>query len=85
MCLFKNKSTPLPTPAPIQPRLANDVAAKGSALPEEKDLLDPDEVADVSYGSNKKKPVTKAGGRVGAGALAIGLNAGGNTNSGINV
>jgi hypothetical protein len=74
----------MPVPAPIQPRLSNDAASKGSALPEEKDLLDPDEVADVSYGSDKK-PDTKAGGRTGASSLAIGLNTAGNSNQGLNV
>ena len=69
---------------PVGTRLANESAKKGSALPEEKDILDPDEVADISYGS-EKKPTTKAGTRLGAGALTIGLNPGGSSNTGINV
>ena len=87
MCLFRQpKATPMSVPTnPVQPRLANESARKGSALPEEKDLLDADEVADVSFGSSKKKTDNKAGTRTGAGALTIGLNQSGNTNSGYNV
>jgi hypothetical protein len=87
MCLFRQpKATPMSVPAnPVQPRLANESARKGSALPEDKDLLDADEVADVSFGSSKKKADNKAGTRTGAGALTIGLNQSGNTNSGYNV
>ena len=86
MCLFRRpKATPMPVPTnPVSTRLANESAKKGSALPEEKDILDPDEVADVSFGSTKKKP-DKAGMRTGAGALTIGLNQGGSSNTGINV
>ena len=86
MCLFRQpKATPMTVPAnPVQPRLANQQAAKKEAIPDEKDLLDPDEVADVSYGA-QKKPETKAGMRTGAGALTIGLNQSGSTNSGYNV
>ena len=87
MCLFRQpKAAPMTVPTnPVGTRLANESAKKGSALPEEKDLLDADEVADVSFGSSKKKADNKAGTRLGAGALAIGLNQSGNTNSGYNV
>ena len=86
MCLFRQpKATPMEVPAnPVQPRVANEQASKKEAIPDQKDLLDPDEIADVSYGTNKK-PTTKAGTRTGAGALAIGLNPSGSTNSGYNV
>jgi len=69
---------------PVQPRVANEQASKKEPIPDQKDLLDPDKVADVSYGS-VKKPGTKAGTRLGAGALTIGLNQGGSSNTGINV
>ena len=73
----------MPVPAPIQPRLSNDAARKGSALPEDKDLLDPDEVADVSFGSDKK-PETLATRKTGTQALKIPLNVSGQ-GSNINV
>ena len=85
MCLFRSRSAkalPIP-PNPVQPRVDNQQASKKESLPDEKDLLDPNEIADVSYG--QKKPETKAGTRTGAGALTIGLNQGGSTNSGMNV
>ena len=68
-------------PQPIQPRLANDRTAKAEPLPEDKDLLDPDEVADVSFGKNKK-PETTATRKTGTQALKIPVNVsqGGNIN-----
>ena len=54
MCLFRSApATPLPTPAPIQPR--NPDVVRESRLPSKKDLLDPDEVAGVEYGTSAKK------------------------------
>ena len=86
MCLFRQpKATPMEVPVnPVQPRVANEQASKKEAIPDQKELLDPDKIADVSYGS-VKKPGTKASTRLGAGALAIGLNQGGSTNTGMNV
>jgi len=86
MCIFKApKPAALPTPAPIQPRLSNQTATKGSPLPEKKDLTDPDEVADVAYGSQKKP--TQAGKKTGTAALSIPLNTGttGSKTRGLNV
>jgi len=70
---------PMPVPQPIQPRLANDRVAKAEPLPDDKDLLDPDEVADVSYGKNKK-PATR---KTGTQALKIPVNV--SNQGGINV
>ena len=86
MCIFRApKPAALPAPPPIQPRLSNQAAVKGSPLPEKKDLTDPDEVADVAYGSQKKP--TQAGKRTGTAALSIPLNTGttGSKTRGLNV
>ena len=83
MCvrLGGRSATPLPMPQPIQPRLSNDRAAKAAPLPDDKDLLDPDHVADVSFGKNKK-PETTATRKTGTQALKIPVNVsqGGNIN-----
>ena len=54
MCLFRSRPpTPMPTPAaPIQPR--NPDLARVSRLPNKKELVDPDEVAGVEYGTTAK-------------------------------
>ena len=86
MCIFKApKPAALPAPPPIQPRLSNQAAVKGSRIPEKKELTDPDEVADVSYGSQKKQ--TSASKRTGTAALSIPLNTGttGSKTRGLNV
>ena len=78
--------TPISTPAPIQPRQPDLVAA--SRMPSKKELLDPDDVAGVEYGSDKKAGQDKRGDakRVGTDALKINLNtqAGGGQTGGIN-
>ena len=76
MCvrLGARSASPLPMPQPIQPRLSNDRAAKAAPLPDDKDLLDPDEVADVTYGGKTKKPETLATRKTGTQALKIPLN-----------
>tara|TARA_A100001391_G_C4826026_1_gene212681 strand:- start:192 stop:461 length:270 start_codon:yes stop_codon:yes gene_type:complete len=87
MCIFGRRSpTPISTPAPIQPRQPDLVAA--SRMPSKKELLDPDDVAGVEYGSDKKAGQDKRGDakRVGTDALKINLNtqAGGGQTGGIN-
>ena len=52
MCLFRSRPTPMPTPAPIQPRQPDVVQA--SRLPSKKELVDPEEVAGVEYGRTAK-------------------------------
>ena len=61
------------TPAPIQPRQPDLV--KESTLPTKKELLDPDDVAGVEYGTSSKKSTTP-GTRTGTDALKININTG---------
>ena len=77
MCLFRNPSpAPMPTPAPIQPRQPDVVTE--SRLPSKKELLDPDDVAGVEYGTRTKKDDTRgAAKRTGTDALKININTGG--------
>ena len=87
MCIFRApKPGTLPGQPAIQPRLANQDALKGSRLPEKKELLDPDEAADVAYGTQKKKTAV-AGKKTGTSALKIPLNTGtaGSSTGGLNV
>ena len=88
MCIFRSSPpTPISTPAPIQPRQPDLVAA--SRLPSKKELLDPDEVAGVEYGTSEKtgKDTRGAAKRVGTDALKINLNTGneGGGTGGLNV
>ena len=77
MCIFNRRSpTPISTPAPIQPRQPDLVQA--SRLPSKKELLDPDDVAGVEYGTSTKKDDTRgAAKRTGTDALKININTGG--------
>tara|TARA_B100002019_G_scaffold51452_1_gene43778 strand:- start:330 stop:563 length:234 start_codon:yes stop_codon:yes gene_type:complete len=64
------------TPAPIQPRQPDLVQA--ARLPSKKELLDPDDVAGVDYGTSTKKDDTRgAAKRTGTDALKININTGG--------
>ena len=88
MCIFRSAPpTPVSTPAPIQPRQPDLVAA--SRLPSKKELLDPDDVAGVEYGTSEKtgKDTRGAAKRVGTDALKINLNTGneGGGTGGLNV
>ena len=83
MCIsFGRRSpTPISTPAPIQPRQQDLVAA--SRLPSKKELLDPDETAGVEYGTSAKKDDTRgAAKRTGTDALKININTGGDAGGG---
>ena len=89
MCFFRRPSpAPVSTPAPIQPRQPDLIAA--ARLPRKKELLDPDDVADVEYGAQEgaKKGVMDdtrgAAKRVGTDALKININTGGE-GGGLNV
>ena len=78
MCVgpFRSRpATPMATPAPIQPRQPDLVRA--SRLPSKKELLDPDDVAGVEYGTRAKKDPKGASKRTGTDALKINLNTGG--------
>ena len=85
------RSTPpahVSTPAPIQPRQPDLVSA--ARLPRKKELLDPDDVADVEYGAQegaKKGTMDDTRGaakRIGTDALKININTGGE-GGGLNV
>ena len=81
MCIsFGRRSpTPVSTPSPIQPRQPDLVSA--ARLPSKKELLDPDDVAGVEYGTSAKKDsmddTRGAAKRVGTDALKININTGG--------
>tara|TARA_Y100000401_G_scaffold101833_1_gene91687 strand:- start:220 stop:489 length:270 start_codon:yes stop_codon:yes gene_type:complete len=76
MCLFRSSPpAPLPTPQPIQPRQPDLVQA--SQLPSKKELLDPEEVAGVEYGTTTKRADTRgAAKKTGTDALKININTG---------
>ena len=81
MCLFRSRPTPMPTPAPIQPRQPDVVQA--SRLPSKKELVDPDETAGVEYGTTQRKDDTRgAAKRTGTDALKININTGGDAGGG---
>ena len=76
MCLFRSSPpAPLPTPQPIQPRQPDLVQA--SQLPSKKELLEPEEVAGVEYGTTTKRADTRgAAKKTGTDALKININTG---------
>jgi len=82
MCLFRSRQpTPLPTPQPIQPR--NPDLVQAARLPSKKELIDPDEVAGVEYGTTQRKDDTRgAAKRTGTDALKININTGGDAGGG---
>ena len=82
--------TPLPAPAPIQPRQPDLV--RKSQLPGKKELVDPEDIADVEYGTGsgrETKDTRGAAKRTGTDALKININTGtgqtGGGTGGINV
>ena len=87
MCIFRApKPTPLPTPQPIIPRQKQKIEEK--ALPTKKELLDPDEVAGVEYGTTAKQDPRGTAKRTGTDALKININTGatgGGQSGGLNV
>jgi len=86
MCLFRSAPTPMPTPTPIQPR--NPDVVQKSRLPSKKELVDPDEVAGVEYGTTAKAQPRGTAKKTGTDALKININtpsAGGGETGGINV
>jgi len=86
MCLFRSSPTPMSTPAPIQPR--NPDVAQVGRLPSKKELVDPDEVAGVEYGTTAKSAPRGTAKKTGTDALKINLNpgtTGGAGTGGINV
>ena len=68
---------PQPTPTPIQPRQPDIL--RRSQLPAKKELLDPEDIAEVEYGKGtgtEKKDTRQAAQRTGTDALKINLNTG---------
>ena len=82
MCLFRSRQpTPMPTPQPIQPR--NPDLVQAARLPSKKELIDPDDVAGVEYGTTQRKDDTRgAAKRTGTDALKININTGGDAGGG---
>ena len=78
---------PLPAPAPIQPRQPDLV--RKSQLPGKKELVDPEDIADVEYGTGsgrEAKDTRGAAKREGTDALKINLNTeAGGESGGLNV
>ena len=88
MCLFRSRTpTALPTPQPIQPR--NPDLTQAARLPSKKELLDPEEVAGVEYGTTQRKDDPRGTSkRTGTDALKININTGaggGGQSGGLNV
>ena len=86
MCLFRSSPAPMPTPAPIQPRQPDVVQA--SRLPSKKELVDPEEVAGVEYGTTAKTAPRGTAKKTGTDALKININPGvigGGDTGGMNV
>ena len=79
--------TPLPAPGPIQPRQPDLV--RKSQLPGKKELVDPEDIADVEYGTGsgrEAKDTRGAAKREGTDALKINLNTeAGGESGGLNV
>ena len=82
MCRRSNP-TPLPAPAPIQPRQPDLV--RKSQLPGKKELGDPEDIADVEYGTGSGREAKDTRGdakRQGTDALKINLQTPGGENTG---
>ena len=81
--------TPISTPAPIQPRQPDLV--RKSQLPGKKELVDPEDIADVEYGTGSGREAKDTRGqakRQGTDALKININTGaggGGQSGGLNV
>jgi len=75
--------TPLPAPAPIQPRQPDLV--RKSQLPGKKELVDPEDIANVEYGTGSGRETKDTRGqskRTGTDALKINLQTPGGENTG---
>ena len=83
MCIFRSRppAPAAPAPQPIQPR--NPDLVQAARLPSKKELIDPDDVAGVEYGTTQRKDDTRgAAKRTGTDALKININTGGNAGGG---
>ena len=83
MCIFRSRppAPAAPAPQPIQPR--NPDLVQAARLPSKKELIDPDDVAGVEYGTTQRKDDTRgAAKRTGTDALKININTGGDAGGG---
>ena len=83
MCIFRSRppAPVTPAPQPIQPR--NPDLVQAARLPSKKELIDPDDVAGVEYGTTQRKDDTRgAAKRTGTDALKININTGGDAGGG---
>ena len=83
MCLRLGGGGYRPLPGPqqtFQPRVQQQ--KQEAVKPEKKELLDPDETAEVQYGSGQKKSSPGAGKKTGTDALKINVNTGGGGGAG---
>ena len=83
MCRGGGRPAPLPAPAPIPPR-PPDLVRK-SQLPGKKELVDPEDIADVEYGTGSGREAKATRGqakRQGTDALKINLQTPGGENTG---
>ena len=81
MCVFGGgRPTPLPQHAAYTPRVQQQ--KQEAVRPEKKELLDPDQTAEVTYGSGAKKDSPGAGKKTGTDALKINVNTGGTQGGG---
>tara|TARA_R100001594_G_scaffold86488_2_gene120920 strand:- start:65 stop:331 length:267 start_codon:yes stop_codon:yes gene_type:complete len=88
MCIFRAPSPPPPAPLPTQPPpMSRTNPGQQAALPTKKELVDPDEIAGVEYGTTRKKQTPAAGKKTGTAALRIPLSTGqgGTGTGGMNV
>ena len=77
MCIFRAPSPPPPTPMPTPPpTMSRTNPTQASPLPTKKELVDPDEISGVEYGTTRKKQTPAAGKKKGTAALRIPLNTG---------
>ena len=84
MCIFRAPSPPPPAPMPSAPPIMSrtNQGLESNPLPTKKELVDPDEISGVEYGTTRKKQTPAAGKKVGTQALRIPLNTGGASGGG---
>tara|TARA_R100000152_G_C6626169_1_gene75266 strand:- start:143 stop:394 length:252 start_codon:yes stop_codon:yes gene_type:complete len=75
-------SAPKMKAMPIAPAIEGRVDKASAELPAKKDIVKPDDVSGVQYGSSKKQSGQAAAGQSGAQSLKIDLNTGQQTGTG---
>ena len=75
-------SAPKMKAMPIAPAIEGRVDKSSAELPAKKDIVKPDDVSGVQYGSSKKQSGQAAAGQSGAQSLKIDLNTGQQTGTG---